>query len=155
MWRTPPDLRFTCAHVTRPKTSRDGAPRPTKRTRGSERRRARVVAGLRRVARRSRLRSRARRSELLLCGRVEAVRWELLEMAALLQAASDPPPDVVAVLHELLTDGCSSPLLNEDVPAEELSAVIKRARAAVLGCGHAEERSLPASLPTDPSSGRW
>ena len=154
MWRTPPDLRFASAPAMQPETPRGGTPRRTRGTRRSERRRTLVVGGLRRVARRSRLAPRGRRSELLLCDRAEAVRWELLELAALLQAASDPPPEVVAALHELLTDGCSSPLLNADVPSEELSAVLERARAAVLGCVQPQESSLAKRLPTDPSSGR-
>src|SRR5438874_1358496 len=117
MWRTPPDFEFTYATVVEPETPRAETRRRTRDTRWSKRRRTRVVGGLRRLARRSGISPRAQRSEVLLCDRAEAVRTELLELAAVLQAASDPPPEVIAALHELLADGCSSPLYNAEVPS--------------------------------------
>ena len=152
MWRTPPDFEFTYAMVVQPETPRAETPRRTRGTRWSERRRTRVVGGLRRVARRSRVSPRAQRSEVLLCDRAEAIRTELLELAAVLQATSDPPPEVIAALHELLTDGCGSPLYNADVPSGQLSARLERARVAVLQC-EPQVPSLAERLPTDPSAG--
>ena len=153
MWRTPPHFQHTYATVAQPETPRAETPRQTRGTRWSERRRTRVVGGLRRVARRSRISPRAQRSESLLCDRAEAVRTELLELAAVLQAASNPPPEVIAALHELLTDGCSSPLYNADVPVEELSARLDRARVAVLGWDRPQLLALAEKLPTYPSAG--
>jgi hypothetical protein len=95
------------------------------------RRRARVVRGLRSVARRSLISGRARRSEVLLCGRVASVRPELLDLAALLQTVAQPTPAVLEPLERLLRDGCHSPLYNPDVHQSELRATLYYARVAL------------------------
>ncbi len=51
-----------------------------------------------------------------------------LESAALLEEAPDPDPGCVADLHDLLTDGCASPLYNRDVHLSELCASLCYAR---------------------------
>jgi hypothetical protein len=98
-------------------------------TRRLARRRARVVRGLRSVARRSRISGRARRSEVLLCGRAASYRPEILEVAALLQTAAQPVPALLEPLERLLRDGCHSPLYNPDVQQSELGATLYHARA--------------------------
>jgi hypothetical protein len=96
-----------------------------------QRRQARVVRGLRSVARRSRTSGRAQRSEVLLCGRAASVRRLLLEVAALLQTVAVPTPEILGPLERLLRDGCHSPLYNPDVHQSELDATLYHARAAL------------------------
>jgi hypothetical protein len=88
-----------------------------------------VVVGLRGVARQAGPRSRPRHFDTLARERAAGVRAELLEVAAALERAADPAPDVLATLWWLLTDGCSSPLLNTNVPAEKLPAALDLVRA--------------------------
>ena len=62
--------------------------------------------------------------------RVAAVRAELLELAAALEQTNDPDPASVALIHELLTNGCS-PLYNPNLPAADLQATLTRAHAGL------------------------
>jgi hypothetical protein len=73
----------------------------------------------------------ARRRETLLHYRVAAVRTDLLEIAAILEHAHDPDPTSVAALHELLANGCDSPLYNADIHVSELHATLHYARAGL------------------------
>lgn len=63
--------------------------------------------------------------------RVAAVRPELLELADALQHNPEVDPTSVALLHELLANGCCSPLYNARVRAEELHATLTRVRAGI------------------------
>jgi hypothetical protein len=67
----------------------------------------------------------------VLVDRVAAVRAKLLELASDLEQTQTPDPACVAVLHELLTNG-SSPLYNPNVPADDLRAILARARAGLV-----------------------
>jgi hypothetical protein len=62
--------------------------------------------------------------------RAAAVRPELLQLANALEHSDNPDPACVALIHELLTDGCS-PLYNPNLPAEDLHATLTRARAGI------------------------
>jgi hypothetical protein len=66
----------------------------------------------------------------ILLDRVAPLRPELLQIAAALEQTHDPDPSSVALIHELLKDGCS-PLYNPNVPAAELRTVLTRARAGL------------------------
>jgi hypothetical protein len=66
----------------------------------------------------------------VLTDRVAAVRSELLELASALEQTHNPDPTCVAVIHELLTNGCS-PLYNPNLPADDLHTVLARARAGI------------------------
>ena len=66
----------------------------------------------------------ARRRQPLLCDRAAAVRSELLEIAAVLERAQCPDPASIAVLHELLANGCDSPLYNPEIHVSELRATL-------------------------------
>jgi hypothetical protein len=65
-----------------------------------------------------------RRSGLLLCDRVAAVRPELLEIAELLERAERPDAEAVTAVRRLLVDGLQSPLFNRDVHPSELLATL-------------------------------
>lgn len=117
-----------------PSVSRSGASARRIARRGLRRLRAeghaqrRVVQGLRSVARQAGPRAPHRRFAVLLVERAALVRSELLEVAALLEMAAAPDPGLLAELHQLLTDGCSSPLYNRAVQVSELRAILFRAR---------------------------
>jgi hypothetical protein len=99
----------------------------------SPRRRRKIVRWLRRTARHDHEpHPFARRRETLLFYRVGAVRADLLEIAAMLEHAPDPDPASVAALHELLADGCDSPLYNSDIHISELVATLHYVRAALV-----------------------
>jgi hypothetical protein len=66
----------------------------------------------------------------VLGNRVAAVRPELLALAAALEQTAEPDPSSIALIHELLTNGCS-PLYNPNVPFPELEATIHRARSGL------------------------
>jgi hypothetical protein len=66
----------------------------------------------------------------VLTDRVAAVRSELLELASALEQTDDPDPACVALIHELLTNGCS-PLYNPNLPADDLHATLTHARAGI------------------------
>ena len=74
------------------------------------------------------------RGELVLHDRLTAVRSELHEIASLLERARDPDPAWIESLHDLLANGCDSPLYNADVHESELRATLYYARAALLAC---------------------
>jgi hypothetical protein len=59
--------------------------------------------------------------------RVASVSSQLLEIATTLEAAHDPDPTAVALIRELLRDGCS-PLYNPQAPATGLHVALERAR---------------------------
>jgi len=67
----------------------------------------------------------------LLQYRTAAVRTELLEIAALLEAACDPDPACVKEIHELLANG-NSPLYHRSVHISELYATLYYLRAGLL-----------------------
>ena len=136
MWRNP--LTQMAPRRSVLSASRNGA-ELVERRRVSERRRRRVADALLRAARRSAPSARVSRSELLLTTRAATVRSELLELAALVRTLPDPDPAAISTLHALLTDGCTSPLFNEDVPADRLKVILNRVHAALgtaadLGC---------------------
>ncbi len=106
-------------HIARPAMHRLRARRRAQR---------RVVEGLRSVARQAGPRPPERRFSVLLRERATLVRSELLEVAALLEITADPDPGLLARLHDLLTDGCRSPLYNRDVQVSELRATLLSAR---------------------------
>jgi hypothetical protein len=64
----------------------------------------------------------------LLHYRVAAVRTDLLELAAILERAHDPDPACLAALHELLANGCDSPLYNADIHVSELHGTLHHLR---------------------------
>jgi hypothetical protein len=108
------------------------------RERSTERRRRRLVSarhrralaqGLRRTATPTQPPTRFDVCPILL-DRVAPLRPELLQIAAALERTHDPDPISVALIHELLKDGCS-PLYNRNVPASDLRAVLRRARAGL------------------------
>ena len=113
-----------------------------------ERRRKAVAEGLLAVARRCGPRANPRQRGVLLIHRAAAVRPRLLELSAVLRAAPEPDRDVIAALQALLKDGCSSPLYNPDVPAEQLSAVLMRARVALAATRH-NAHATASSIPVD------
>ena len=96
-----------------------------------ERRRRAVANGLVAVARRSGPRANVRQRGVLLLHRAVAVRPQLLELSALLRATPEPDRETMAMLQALLTNGCTSPLYNPDVPAKRLSALITQAHRAL------------------------
>lgn len=73
-----------------------------------------------------------RRRQALLHYRASAVSSELLEIAAALERAHDPDPARVALLHELLANGCDSPLYNPDIHVSELRATLHHVRAGLV-----------------------
>ena len=83
-----------------------------------------------------------RRQNVLLHYRAAAVRAELLEIAATLERADDPDPACLAQLHELLANGCNSPLYNSAIHVSELRATLYGVRA---GLGSACPRSASPS----------
>jgi hypothetical protein len=60
--------------------------------------------------------------------RLAAARRGLLGLADDLEAAEHADPALLAEIHALLRDGTRSPLLNADLPAEELPVALRRAR---------------------------
>lgn len=122
MWRTAPEP--SAAMILRPDTA---AHRLTARSRDRER--LRLVGGLRSVARRSHTAARVRRYDVLLYERAAAARAHLLELAATLERVTHPRPETLQTLRWLLTDGCTSPLYNPDVPAAQLPAALDRIQA--------------------------
>ena len=120
MWRTPQPNPTPRSRRVRPLSMR-----------ADDRQRLRLVGMLRSVARTGNIRGRARRYEVLLCERAASVRPQLLEVAATLERLPDPEPDTLEALRSLLTDGCTSPLYNPDVPAQQLYEALGRIGAAL------------------------
>jgi hypothetical protein len=76
-------------------------------------------------------RPRTRTPEPLLHYRVSAVRTDLLEIAATLEHAQTPDPARVTALHDLLANGCDSPLYNADIHISELYATLDYVRSGL------------------------
>ena len=88
--------------------------------------RRRLARELRTVAR---LRIRTPREDRLVPHeRLAAARGGVLELADDLDAAEHADPALLAEIRALLRDGTRSPLLNTDIPAEELPVTLRRAR---------------------------
>lgn len=105
--------------------------RPARR-RVSARQRRRLVGWLRLTARRRRHADTGRyRCTVLLYDRLDGVRTDLLQIAAMLECADDPDPECVAELYRLLRDGCDSPFYNRDVHPSELRAALYYAQQAL------------------------
>jgi hypothetical protein len=77
--------------------------------------------------------------------RAAAVRTELLELAALLEQATDPDPACVKEIHELLANG-DSPLYHPRVHVSELHAALYYIRAGLVR-GHADHQSYERARP--------
>jgi hypothetical protein len=67
----------------------------------------------------------------VLVDRAAAVRAQLLELANALEQTRTPDPACVALLLELLTNGCS-PLYNANVSTDDLHTTLARARAGLI-----------------------
>jgi hypothetical protein len=65
---------------------------------------------------------------VLLHYRAAAVRTELLEIAATLERSDNPDPACIAELHDLLANGCDSPLYNPHIHVSELRATLHHVR---------------------------
>jgi hypothetical protein len=66
----------------------------------------------------------------VLRNRVSVVRTEMLDLACALDQASAPDPTSVALIRELLTNGCS-PLYNPNLSTDELRATLTDPRAGM------------------------
>lgn len=98
----------------------------------AERKRRVIVQWLRRTANRAHDTDPIRRRcEALLRYRAAAVRTDLLEIAATLERATNPNPACVATLHELLANGCDSPLYNAEIDISELHRILNRVRSGL------------------------
>lgn len=73
-----------------------------------------------------------RRREALLHSRAAAVRTDLLKIAAALERAHNPDPAIVVTLHELLANGCDSPLYNPAIHVSELHATLYGVRRRLV-----------------------
>ena len=74
----------------------------------------------------------ARRRQTLLPDRTAAVRSDLLQIATALEHTHIPNPASVTELHQLLANGCDSPLYNPDIHISELRATVHYLRTAFL-----------------------
>jgi hypothetical protein len=81
-----------------------------------------------------------RRYDVLLHYRAAAVRTDLLEIAALLERATDPNPDCVTALHDLLAHNGNSPLYDPKISFSELEAALDYVRS---GLGRSHSASEP------------
>lgn len=98
----------------------------------AERKRRVIVQWLRRTANRAHDTDPIRRRcEALLRYRAAAVRTDLLEVAATLERTHTPNPAGVATLHELLANGCDSPLYNAEIDISELHRILNRVRSGL------------------------
>jgi hypothetical protein len=128
--------------VPAPTAANDRGVLTCSRERRAARKRARLIGArnrrvitrwLRRTARQTKPTSPlARRRETLLHDRVALVRADLLEIAAFLEHALDPDPACIAELHELLANGCDSPLYNVDIHISELQATLHHIHASLV-----------------------
>ena len=66
----------------------------------------------------------------VLRNRVSVLRTEMLDLACALEQSPAPDPTSVALIRELLTNGCS-PLYNPNLSTEELRATLTDARAGM------------------------
>jgi hypothetical protein len=74
----------------------------------------------------------SRRCDPLLHYRAAAVRTDLLEIAAALERTHNPDPAIVATLHDLLANGCDSPLYNATIHVSELHATLHGVRTGLI-----------------------
>ncbi len=92
-----------------------------------------IVQWLRRTASRAHDPDPIRRHrEMLLRYRAAAVRTELLEIAAALERTHHPDASIIATLHELLANGCDSPLYNPAIHISELHATLYGVRSRLV-----------------------
>ncbi len=98
------------------------------------------------VPSRGRLRTSA---ELLIPERVEAVRSDLLEIAAVLEHLDEADRASTGLLHKLLSDGCDSPLYNADLHVSELQAALYYVKKGLTG----RHSAVPAG-PAGPAPAR-
>ncbi len=133
VWRTPTHRSVETSHGDAVGGQRAGRVPSGRQARA-------LVRQLRRVARSRPDRDPLRRRYVLYQhDRVDAVRSELLELAALLEQAHDIDPDTLADVRRLLTSGCDSPLYNPDVHPSEMLAALYFLRSRL--------REAPASSP--------
>jgi hypothetical protein len=116
----------------------------------AERKRRVIVQWLRRTAHRAGVTNpiRRRREALLHC-RAAAVQKDLLEIAAMLERTHTPNPACVATLHEVLANGCDSPLYNAEMDISELHRMLNRVRSG-LGHDAGEQSSAVGSSTATP-----
>jgi hypothetical protein len=108
------------------------------RERSAERKRRRLVSARHRRALAHGLRRTAALKQppsrfdvcVILLDRVAPLRPQLLQIAAALEQTRNPDPTSVALIHELLKDGCG-PLYNPSAPAADLYDVLRRAHAGL------------------------
>lgn len=94
--------------------------------------RAKLARWLRRTANRTPSRDpHWARRDVLLYERIMQARAALLDIADTLECTDEPEPGCIATLHELLTDGCKSPLYNPDIHISELRATLYYVRSSL------------------------
>jgi hypothetical protein len=122
----------------------------------SPRNRRRLARQLRQTARDANERRIRPGPEVLLHDRASAVRFELLEVADLLERADDPDPNFVTDIHLLLANG-ESPLYHPEIHVSELHAALYYIRAGLVR-KHTDHQSTERARPgvaRDESSNRW
>jgi hypothetical protein len=67
----------------------------------------------------------------VLLDRVASARVEMLALATAIERATEPDPSCVAIVSELLHDGCS-PIYNPSVPGTQLTAALSAARDGLV-----------------------
>jgi hypothetical protein len=72
-----------------------------------------------------------RRHDVLLRQRATAARFDLLEIAAILERAHDPDPDCITALHDLLAHTRPSPLYDPKIPFTELEVTLDYVRSGL------------------------
>jgi hypothetical protein len=98
----------------------------------AERERRVIVQWLRRTANRAHDTDPIRRRRgALLHYRAAAVRTDLLEIAATLERTHTPNPACITTLHQLLANGCDSPLYNPDIQVSELHETLDHIRSGL------------------------
>ena len=125
--------RPTIQAVTRTTSDSDRSVLQLWRERSADHKRRVLVKWLRRTANHTdQPHPTARRRQTLLPHRAAAVRSELLEIAATLEHNHNPNPTTITELHQLLANGCDSPLYNPDIHISELRATVHYLRAGLL-----------------------
>jgi hypothetical protein len=79
--------------------------------------------------------------------RLAAARRGLLDLADAVEATAHPDPAVLVEIETLLRDGTRSPLLNADIPAEELRVALRRARFRLATDRPPEPDAVPRTVP--------
>ncbi len=139
VWRTPTHRSVETSHGDAVGGRRAGRVPSDRQARA-------LVRQLRRVARSRPDRDPVRRRYVLYQHhRVDAVRSELLELAALLEQAHDIDPETLADVRRLVTSGCDSPLYNPDLHPSEMVAALYFLRSRL--------REAPAPPPRDGHGG--